>query len=71
MLPSFVSDNYGNPHYAQLTLTTPKEIRAGAEDELEMGAWNFLLQPRREANLRLALDEYLRFGLEAGLFFAT
>ena len=30
-----------------------------------------LLQPQREANLRTALDEYLRFGLEAGVIHAT
>ena len=28
-------------------------------------------QPQRETNLRLRLDEYLRFGLEAGFFYAT
>ena len=33
-----------------------------------MGAFEFLKQPQREANLRDALDEYLRFGLEAGPF---
>jgi len=31
----------------------------------------FLKQPQREANLRDALDEYLRFGLEAGIFYAS
>jgi len=30
-----------------------------------------LKQPQRESNLRIALDEYLRFGLEAGIFFVT
>jgi hypothetical protein len=30
-----------------------------------------LQTPQRVRNLRLALDEYLRFGLEAGIFFAT
>jgi hypothetical protein len=30
-----------------------------------------LKQPQREGNLRIALDEYLRFGLEAGIFFVT
>ena len=33
-----------------------------------MGAWHFLQAPQRMRNLRLALDEYLRFGLEAGVF---
>jgi hypothetical protein len=36
-----------------------------------MGAFRFLQQPQREANLRMSLGEYLRFGLEAGLVFST
>jgi hypothetical protein len=39
----------------------------GADDEGEMGAWHFLQAPQRLRNLQLALDEYLRFGLEAGI----
>ena len=36
-----------------------------------MGVTRQLHQPQRESNLRVRLDEYLRFGLEAGWFFAT
>jgi hypothetical protein len=36
-----------------------------------MGAFMFLAQPQRRANLRAALDEYLRLGLEAGVFPVT
>ena len=36
-----------------------------------MGAFCMLQQPQRLANLQIALDEYLRFGLEAGIFFVT
>ena len=36
-----------------------------------MGAFCHLKQPQRESNLRLRLDEYLPFGLEAGILFAT
>jgi hypothetical protein len=36
-----------------------------------MGAFNELMQPQRETDLRVRLDEYLRFGLEAGIFYAT
>jgi hypothetical protein len=36
-----------------------------------MGAFNMLKQAHRESNLRTALEHYLRFGLEAGLFFVT
>jgi hypothetical protein len=33
-----------------------------------MGAWHFVQAPLRLRSLRLALEEYLRFGLEAGTF---
>ncbi|HLF28952.1 MAG TPA: phage tail protein [Anaerolineae bacterium] len=70
-IPAFTSLRYGDAGYAQLARTCADEIRAGAEDGAEMGAFNFLKQPQREANLRLSLDEYLRFGLEAGIFYVT
>lgn len=71
MRPSFVARSASHPAYAQLALTTPKEIRAGASDEGEMGAYHLLAAPQREANLRIRLEEYLRFGLEAGTFYET
>lgn len=69
--PDFTDERYGRPAYLQLTRTTPGEIRTGADDGSEMGAWHFLRQPQREANLRASLDEFLRLGLEAGLIFVT
>jgi hypothetical protein len=69
--PAFTSFRYGNAAYAQLDLTSAKELRTGAEDGSEMGAFNHLMQPQREANLRLRLEEYLPFGLEAGLIYVT
>jgi hypothetical protein len=69
--PSFTALSASAPAYAQLRRMTPEEIRSGASDEGEMGAYHLLFQPQREANLRIRLDEYLRFGLEAGLFFET
>ena len=69
--PSFTACQYGQPAYAQLGRFCPDEIRTGAENEAEMGVFNFLMQPQREANLRANLDEYLRFGLEAGILFVT
>jgi hypothetical protein len=69
--PAFTSQDYGQPGYAQLKLTVPSEITTGADDGAEMGAFRFLQQPQREANLSASLDEYLRFGLEAGIFFVT
>jgi hypothetical protein len=71
IMPLFVSRSYGDPGYGQLELRCAKQIRAGAESGAEMGAFEFLKQPQREANLRDTLTEYLRFGLEAGLFIVT
>jgi hypothetical protein len=36
-----------------------------------MGAYHQLYEPQRIANLQARLDEYLRFGLEAGIFLAS
>jgi hypothetical protein len=69
--PLFTSQRYGDPGYAQLTASCPEAIRTGADDGAEMGAFHDLYQPQREANLRTRLDEYLRTGLEAGIFYAT
>jgi hypothetical protein len=69
--PGFTSLRYGDAAYCQLSLTCAVEIKTGADDQVEMGAFHNLYQPRREANLRAALDEYLRFGLEAGIFYAS
>lgn len=69
--PSFTALSASAPAYAQLRQAAPEEIRKGASDGGEMGVYHLLFQPQREANLRIRLEEYLRFGLEAGLFFET
>jgi len=69
--PVFTSLRYGDAAYCQLSPACAEEITNGADDQVEMGAFHNLYQPRREANLRAALDEYLRFGLEAGIFYAS
>ena len=69
--PGFTSLRYGRPGYLQLARSGPAQIAAGADDEAEMGAFHGLFQPQRETNLKVRLDEYLRFGLEAGLFYET
>ena len=71
LVPAFTSLRLADPGYAQLRLSVPEQIRAGADDEAEMGAFHDLFQPQRASNLRTRLDEYLRFGLEAGIFYAT
>jgi hypothetical protein len=69
--PVLVSARYGHPAYGQLDRRTPDAVRRGADDGSEMGAFHHLQQPRREAYLEARLADYLRFGLEAGLFLAT
>jgi hypothetical protein len=71
MVPSFATTQYGRPAYCQLSPSCPLEIRTGAEDGSEMGAYCHLKQPQRESNLRIRLDEYLPFGLDAGLIYVT
>ena len=71
IVPAFTSLVYGQPGYGQLRISAPEQIRTGADDEAEMGAFHDLFQPQRESNLCTRLDEYLRFGLEAGVFYET
>lgn len=69
--PQFTSVRYGDPGYCQLSQCCPIEIRQGADDESEMGAFHDLFQPQRETNLRVRLEEYIRFGMEAGIFYES
>lgn len=69
--PSFTDMRYGQAGYGQLRVSTPLPIRTGADDESEMGAFHELYQPQRETNLRVRLEEYLRLGMEAGIFYST
>jgi hypothetical protein len=69
--PTFSSMRYGDPDYCQLSSRCPREISRGADDESEMGVFHDLYQPQRESHLRTRLDEYLRFGLEAGILYVS
>jgi hypothetical protein len=69
VIPRWSSTEWGDPAYGQLAPGVPCEIARGADDENEMGVYRFVQQAQRVAALRNALDEYLRFGLEAGVFF--
>jgi hypothetical protein len=69
--PVWTTLRYGRPAYGQLGRSCPGELRTGAEDESEMGAFHDVFAPQREGNLRIRLQEYLRFGLEVGIFYST
>jgi hypothetical protein len=67
--PTFTTMRFGRPAYMQLSVSCPAAITSGAEDGGEMGAFHLVQQAQRLANLRNALEEYLRVGLEAGVLF--
>jgi hypothetical protein len=73
--PAFDSLSYGHPtygpEYGRLSLRAVDEIRRGADDESEMGVFHDLLAPLRENLVITRLNEYLRFGLEVGVFYAS
>ncbi|MET0463429.1 MAG: hypothetical protein ABW007_09745 [Chitinophagaceae bacterium] len=69
--PVFNSLLYGKAAYCQLSAHCATEITQGADDGAEMGAFHDLYQPQREMNLKTRLNEYLRFGLEAGIFYGS
>lgn len=71
LFPAFTSRQRSAAGYGQLADTAPAEIRYGAEDGDEMGAFFSLYGPRREANLRFRLEEYVRIGLEFGIIHAS
>jgi hypothetical protein len=71
LVPRLTSRRYGEPGYCELHVRCPQQIKEGADDEAEMGAFHELYEPQRETNLRVRLDEFLRFGLEAGIFYAS
>jgi len=69
--PQFTAERYGQPAYAQLGVDCAAEIRRGADDESEMGAYHHLYQPQREANLRARLAEYTPAGMSVGIAFVN
>jgi hypothetical protein len=71
LVPAFTSTSCADPAYLQLRDSCAVQIRTGASDESEMGVYHLLYQPQRAANLRERLDEYVRFGLEAGVIHAN
>lgn len=71
VLPRFTSSRFEHPAFGQLHALCPAGIAAGGDGGTEMGAFGRLGGPIRLDNLRVALGDTLRVGLEAGLFTAT
>lgn len=70
LVPVFASRTYGHPSYARLANVCPDVLRSGAENGSEMGVFNHLVEPQREANMREAVRRYLPFGLEMNIIYA-
>jgi hypothetical protein len=71
LVPAFTSTRYGDPGYAQLAASGPKQIATGAADGSEMGVFCQLKQPQRARNLVTRLGEYLPLGLVGVPVFVT
>lgn len=69
--PVLESARYGTPAYARLAGACAEEIRRGASDESEMGAFHDLFEPQRAANLQARLDEYAPAGTDIGIIYAS
>ncbi|QHC25867.1 hypothetical protein [Streptomyces sp. GS7] len=69
--PQLRAERYGTPWYGQLAAGCAEEIRRGAEDGAELGAYHDLYQPQREDSLRARLAEYTPAGTDAGIVFVT
>lgn len=69
--PRFTSLRYGFAAYCQLARSSGERLLTGADDEAEPGAFHSLYQPQRETNLRTRLEEYVRVGLQSGIFYES
>ena len=71
VFPLFTSLTYGKAGYCQLSQYCVTEISEGADDNAEMGVFHQQYYALKASNFRARLDEYLRFGMEAGIFYAS
>ncbi|HEX5976683.1 MAG TPA: hypothetical protein VFY68_05375, partial [Nitrososphaeraceae archaeon] len=65
--PIFISTTFGHPAYLHLDHLNSKSILEGAENTLEMGAFNKNFKPVRMRNLNLKLREFLPLGIKSGV----
>ncbi|MFF4387235.1 hypothetical protein ACFY0G_10715 [Streptomyces sp. NPDC001552] len=71
VVPRFTSTRYGAPGYCQLVAGCPEEIRRGADDGAELGAFHDLFQPQREDGLRRRLAEFTPAGTSSSVLLVT
>ena len=65
--PVFLDTSLDEPTVGLLHALTRDAIRLGGEDDTEMGAFSATAEGVRLANLRSLFDDYVPFGLEAGV----
>lgn len=70
LLPKFVSTEYGQPGYGELSLDCDRRILRGAEDESEVGVFHDLYRPQRDAALRGRLQEYTPAEMQSAVIYA-
>jgi hypothetical protein len=68
LAPQFISLRYGSPSYALLSGDCPVAVWQGADEGGAIGVYQLLYETQGFGNVRARLDEYLPFGLEAGIF---
>lgn len=66
-----VSTRLGDPSYGQVSLDAGLAVLEGASNGSELGAFNFLLEPRRRLLLQSALHGYLPHGVQARTVFES
>jgi hypothetical protein len=66
--PQFVTLHYGRASYGLLSGWCPIAVWQGADDESQIGVYHALYETQAVGNLRTRLDEFLPFGMEAGIF---
>jgi hypothetical protein len=69
--PVFRSLKYGTSDYCMLADNCPEDIRRGADDRSEMGAFHNLYRPQREANLRRKMKEYMPEDVESSIIYVS
>jgi hypothetical protein len=59
----FTSRRFGHPGFGQLSETAPDELKRGAENQSEIGAFSSLINPIKLDSLKVKVEEYMPFGL--------
>jgi hypothetical protein len=71
VVPHFDSMRYGTPDYLRLRERTPGEVKAGADDESEMGVYHDLYEPQRLALLKRRLSDFVPATADSAVILAT